>query len=175
MIQAIILMGVSGSGKTSIGKALSSATSIPFYDGDDFMPAKQIEKMANGKPLTDDDREPWLESLHLLIADQLQQGNSLIVASSALKRQYRTILRGNLKGVEFVYLKGNFDLIHGRMAKRKGHYMKADMLRSQFDTLQEPNHATIINIEQSISECVKEIIQKLGLIALSGVDPLNSK
>ena len=160
MIQAIILMGVSGSGKTSIGKALSSVTGIPFYDGDDFMPAKQIEKMANGKPLTDDDREPWLESLHLLIADQFRQGKSLIVASSALKRHY---------------LKGNFDLIHGRMAKRKGHYMKADMLRSQFDTLQEPNHATIINIEQSISECVKEIIQKLGLIALSGVDPLNSK
>ena len=74
MIQAIILMGVSGSGKTSIGKALSSVTGIPFYDGDDFMPAKQIEKMANGKPLTDDDREPWLESLHLLIADQFRQG-----------------------------------------------------------------------------------------------------
>jgi len=171
MAQAIILMGVSGSGKTSIGRTLSSATGLPFYDGDDFMPAKQVEKMANDTPLTDKDRKPWLESLHQLIAEHIQQGKSLIVASSALKRQYRIILRGNIEGVEFVYLKGNYDLIYERMVKRQDHYMKANMLRSQFNTLQEPTHATVINIDQSIPACVKEIIQKLGLKALKDNAP----
>lgn len=155
-------MGVSGCGKTSIGQALCAATGIPFFDGDDFMPAEQINKMASGIPLGDEDRQPWLEALHQLISDHLQKNQSLIVASSALKRQYRQTLSKGLEGVRFIYLKGTFDVIFERMNKRSSHFMKAEMLRSQFDTLEEPQYAVEINIEKSVPEIVQEIIAVLN-------------
>jgi gluconokinase len=163
MAHAIILMGVSGSGKSSIGEALSTASGLPFFDGDDFMPAKQIKKMERGIPLNDLDRQPWLEALHQLIANHLQQGQSLIVASSALKQKYREVIRGDLAGVDFVYLKGSFELIFGRINQRKGHFMKAGMLHSQFDTLQVPKDALTIDIEKGIPDIVQQIIDKFSL------------
>lgn len=164
MATAIIIMGVSGCGKTSVGEGLSAQLGWPFYDGDDFHPQANIDKMAQGIPLNDDDRQPWLERLHALIVEHLDQGKSLIVASSALKEKYRQTLRGYRAGVRFVHLSGSFDLIHGRMQERSGHYMKAEMLRSQFADLELPQDALTVSIDQPVSRIVTAIIEDLKLI-----------
>jgi gluconokinase len=156
--QAIILMGVSGCGKTAVGKRLSQALGWPFYDGDDFHPTENIAKMSRGIPLNDGDRAPWLIILHDLVAGHLQSGKSMILACSALKQKYRDQLEEGISGTLIVYLKGDFDLIFGRMTSREDHYMKAKMLRSQFDTLEEPADAITIDIDKSLEEIVKGII-----------------
>ncbi|HKJ26154.1 MAG TPA: gluconokinase [Anaerolineales bacterium] len=161
MAVAVILMGVSGCGKTSVGERLSDDLGWPFYDGDDFHPQGNIDKMAQGVPLNDDDRRPWLEGLHALIVEEFDQGNSLIVASSALKAKYRQILKGEREDVYFVHLSGSFELIFERMQQRSGHYMKAEMLRSQFADLEPPQHALTISIDQPVNGIVTEIIEKL--------------
>jgi carbohydrate kinase (thermoresistant glucokinase family) len=159
---AIILMGVSGCGKSSVGKMLSGQTGWPIYDGDDFHPKANLDKMAQGIPLNDEDRQPWLETLHHLILLSLREGNSLIVACSALKKSYRDILRKGLADkIVFVYLKGSFSLIYTRMQQRDDHYMKAEMLRSQFEALQEPQNAIEIKISKSVSEITQEIINSI--------------
>jgi gluconokinase len=152
MATAIILMGVSGCGKTSVGERLSKILGWPFYDGDDFHPQPNINKMAKGIPLNDDDRQPWLKCLHDLIVENLDQGQSLIVACSALKGKYRQILRGDREAVKFVHLAGSFDLIFDRMQQRNEHYMKAEMLHSQFADLETPKHALTVSIDQGIIE-----------------------
>jgi gluconokinase len=162
MPRAIILMGVSGCGKTSVGKGLSKALGWPFYDGDDYHSQTNIEKMAQGIPLNDDDRQPWLKKLHGLIIDHLETNQSLIVACSALKATYRNILKGDREEVDFVHLKGSFDLISTRMRKRSEHYMRADMLRSQFADLEEPEDAFTISIEKPVAQIVKEILELLN-------------
>ncbi len=162
MALAVILMGVSGCGKTSVGEGLSKALGWPFYDGDDYHPQANIDKMTLGIPLEDKDRKPWLENLHRLIGEHLDANQSLIVACSALKTKYRQILRGDREELVFVHLKGDFDLIYARMRKRSGHYMKADMLHSQFRDLEEPVDAITISIEKSIGEIVKEVIVYLN-------------
>ena len=123
--QALILMGVSGCGKSSVGELLSQKLGWPFFDGDDFHPPENVAKMAAGNPLNDDDRTPWLANLHDLIADHLSQGKSILLACSALKQKYRDQLAAGNPGTVFVHLKGDFDLIFGRMQARAGHYMKA--------------------------------------------------
>jgi gluconokinase len=158
MARSVILMGVSGCGKTSVGEGLSEALGWPFYDGDDFHPQANIDKMAQGIPLNDEDRQPWLVKLHQLIAEHLDTDRSLIVASSALKAKYRQTLRGDRKEIVFVHLKGNFNLIYARMKERSGHYMKAEMLRSQFRDLEEPEDSIIISIEKSVRQIVEEIM-----------------
>ena len=158
MAIGIIIMGVSGCGKTSVGQALSASTGWPFFDGDDFHPQANVDKMARGIPLDDTDRQPWLEALHNLIAEHLSQEQSLIVACSALKASYREILRGELEHVLFVHLDGSFDLIYARMQRRSGHYMKAGMLRSQFETLEPPEEALEVSIEQPVSEIIDKIV-----------------
>jgi gluconokinase len=158
MARAVILMGVSGCGKTSVGEGLSEALDWPFYDGDNFHPQANIDKMAQGFPLNDADRQPWLEKLHQLIVEHLDADQSLIVASSALKARYRHTLRGDREEVVFVHLKGDFDLIYTRMRQRSGHYMKAEMLRSQFRDLEEPEDALTISIEKSVEQIVAEIV-----------------
>lgn len=163
MATAIILMGVSGCGKTEVGKGLSETLDWPFYDGDDFHPQANIDKMSQGIPLNDDDRRPWLERLHALIVERLDRNESLIVASSALKAKYRQILRGDRESVKFVHLVGSFDLIFTRMQQRSGHYMKAEMLQSQFADLEPPQHALTISIDKQVGEIVAEIIEKLSL------------
>ena len=164
MAKAIILMGVSGSGKTSVGKGLSEALGWPFYDGDDFHPQENVDKMAQGIPLNDEDRQPWLERLHSLISEHLETDRSLIVASSALKAKYREVLRGDLQSsVLFVHLAGSFELIQSRMENRSGHYMKAEMLRSQFRDLETPDDALTVSIDQPVGAIVDQIIDELGL------------
>lgn len=169
MGKAIILMGVSGSGKTTIGKHLSRRTGLPFFEGDNFHSQDNVEKMSSGIPLDDEDRIPWLTTLHKLIRTHLKYDRSLILSSSALKIKYRNILRGDLGNqVTFVYLKGNYTLIQQRMKERQDHYMGSGMLRSQFAALEEPQkeEALVININQPIPAIVEKIVNKLDLSQL---------
>lgn len=163
MPQAIVLMGVSGSGKTSVGLRLSEILGWRFFDGDDLHPRENIVKMTSGIPLNDDDRSAWLESLHDLIEGQLNEGYSILVACSALKRKYRDQLRKGNPGLTFVYLKGDYELIFSRMEGRKTHYMDSRMLQSQFDDLEEPKQAIVINIDQNVESIVIQILQNLDL------------
>jgi gluconokinase len=157
----VILMGVSGSGKTTIGKALASKLGWDFYDADDFHPPENITKMVRGIPLNDSDRAPWLASLHDLVESCLTQNRPGILACSALKEKYRQkLLEGN-EGVRLIYLKGSYELLWSRMFARTDHYMKPEMLQSQFDALEEPADAIIIDISHSADEIVQEILQQL--------------
>jgi len=160
--QALILMGVSGCGKTSVGERLSQILGWPFFDGDNYHPQENIAKMAAGIPLNDDDRTPWLANLHDLITEHLEQGQSLLLACSALKQRYRSQLSNGNPGTVFVHLKGDFDLIFSRMQARSGHYMKAEMLRSQFAALEEPTNALTIDIDQDVEEIVAEILAQIN-------------
>ena len=161
--RALILMGVSGCGKTSVGEQLSQKLDWPFFDGDDFHPKENVDKMAAGIPLDDDDRVPWLMNLHDLIADHLVDGKSLLLACSALKQIYRVQLVEGNPGTVFVHLKGDFALIMSRMRARAGHYMKPEMLRSQFETLEEPIAALTVDIGQNLDRITEEIITQLHL------------
>lgn len=153
-------MGVSGCGKTTIGKLLSEELNLPFYDADDFHPESNILKMSNGLPLNDNDREPWLK----LLADKIFEWNhndGAILACSALKESYRKILSSQVEKIDWVYLKGSFNIIKSRMLERNKHFMKAEMLQSQFDTLEEPNYGTCVKINSNPDEIINEIIKKL--------------
>lgn len=153
-------MGVSSSGKSTIGAAVAQALRVPFYDADDYHPAANITKMSSGVPLNDADRVPWLDRLHILISQHIAAGTSAVLACSALKRAYRDRLRGehDESVVRFVYLQGSFELIWQRMTARTGHYMRAEMLQSQFDALEEPSdeEAMVISIAQSPEEIVSQ-------------------
>lgn len=155
-----ILMGVSGAGKTLIGNKLSKRLDIPFYDGDDFHPPANVQKMKSGQPLNDEDRRPWLESLANNMIKWEQKGGA-ILACSALKKSYRKILASKTD-TQFIYLKGTPSLIADRLADRKGHYMPPELLQSQFDTLEEPNEALIVSVEPSPDEIVTIIMDRLA-------------
>ena len=157
-----ILMGVSGCGKTTIGKLLSKRVGYPFYDGDDFHPLENIEKMSRGIALEDSDRVPWLLSLKELI----DRNNNIIIACSALKKSYRTILQRDNKKVIWIYLKGEYSEILPRIKSRQDHFMKQEMLRGQFDILERPEEAITVSIDEDrevIVEQILELIQKNNL------------
>ncbi len=156
-----IVMGVSGCGKSSVGKALAEQLGWDFYDADDFHPPENVAKMANGIPLDDSDRAPWLASLHELISSSLRTDHSGVLACSALKERYRQQLAGGQEAVKIVYLKGSFDLIWSRMQKRTDHYMKPHMLRSQFEALEEPTDALTMDISMSVDDIVQEILKHM--------------
>jgi len=154
-----IIMGVSGCGKTTVGKRLASQLGWDFYDADSFHPPASIAKMTQGFPLDDNDRAPWLESLHELISDHREEGRPGVLACSALKESYRlTLLAGNAN-VQVVYLRGSFDLIQSRMMARAGHYMKASMLQSQFDALEEPVEAITVDASLPVDSIVTIILE----------------
>ncbi len=158
MTNFYLLMGVSGSGKSAVGQALAHRLGWEFFDADDFHPSVNVDKMAAGIPLTDADRAPWLESLRELISTRLTAARPGVLACSALKERYRqTLLAGNA-GVQIVYLKGTFDLIQARMAARSGHYMKPQMLQSQFETLEEPVNALTVDIRLPIETILETIL-----------------
>jgi gluconokinase len=154
-----VIMGVSGSGKSTIGKLLAERTGWAFYDADDFHPTANIDKMQRGIALTDSDRQPWLTTLHQLIVTHLERDRPGILACSALKSQHRQILRDKSSKVIFVYLQGNYDSIQNRIQQRLGHFMAANLLRSQFDILEEPQDALIINITLAPEAIVDEILK----------------
>jgi gluconokinase len=153
-----ILMGVSGCGKTTVGKLLATRLGWGFYDADDYHPPANIAKMAAGIPLDDDDRTPWLAALHDLISSCLSDNRPGVLACSALKERYRQVLLAGNDGVQIVYLKGTLELIQARMTARLGHYMKPAMLQSQFDTLEEPTEAITVDIALPMDMIVNVII-----------------
>lgn len=163
MIHAIVVMGVSGCGKTTVGQALADALGATFYDGDDFHPPENIAKMSSGMPLNDSDRQPWLERLRDLISEHVAQGKGIVVACSALKASYRDVLREGNDSLRFVFLDGTFDMIWERMQAREGHYMKAEMLQSQFDALEPPGHgeAIRVDVDQSLDLMMGVILAAL--------------
>ena len=162
MAAVYVIMGVSGSGKSTVGMALAVELGCPFFDGDDFHPPENVTKMSLGVPLDDADRETWLAQQATLLADHLRQGKIAVLACSALKKRYRDQLRAGNEGLIFVYLQGSYDLIWQRMQARPGHYMKPEMLRSQFAALEEPgsDEADIMtfSIDQPASAIVAKII-----------------
>jgi gluconokinase len=162
-IKFLILIGVSGSGKTTIGKALATKLGWDFYDADDFHPPENIIKMAGGIPLNDDDRVPWLASLHALISSCLKENQSGVLACSALKERYRQLLFVDNHGVQIVFLKGDYDLIWSRMIARPEHYMKPEMLKSQFDALDEPTNGLVIDASLPMDEIVNHILENYSL------------
>jgi gluconokinase len=159
----VVVMGVSGCGKSTVGALLAERLDCPFYDGDDYHPPENVAKMASGQPLNDDDRAPWLDCLNSLIRDHVVRGESAVVACSALKRRYRDRLRAGNAGLHFVFLQGDFDLIWRRMTARPDHYMKAGMLQSQFDALEAPadDEALTVSIEEGADQIVGRIMEAL--------------
>jgi len=160
-VMVVIVMGVTGSGKTTIAQAVAVAKHWQFVDADDFHPAANKAKMARGEPLTDGDRLPWLQILHTEIQHWLATGQSTTLACSALKRSYRDLLSAHHRDVKFVYLKGSYDLIAQRLSQRQGHFAKLDLLQSQFATLEEPTTDEAIHI--AIDQALGAIVQAISM------------
>ena len=158
----IVVMGVSASGKTTVGHLLAEDLGWTFYDADDFHPAANVEKMSGGVPLDDEDRRPWLERLRELIRECLSLGRDAVLACSALKESYRErlLIDGRVK---LAYLKASRPLIRERLTERSGHFMKADMLESQFAALEEPEASTHYDASRPPAELVREIRDRLGV------------
>lgn len=159
--KAYVVMGVSGCGKSTVGEALAKQLNGVFYDADAFHPPENIAKMSAGIPLMDADRAPWLARLAELLTNELEAGHTAVLACSALKKSYRDQLRVS-PDVQFIYLEGSFDLIWQRMQARQNHYMKADLLHSQFAALEPPAPAEAwhIPIDQPVTDMVAHILQK---------------
>ncbi len=158
----ILLMGVTGSGKTTIGRALAESLQWQFVDADDFHPQANVAKMRAGVPLDDADRAPWLAALHKAIAEWLHDGTSAVLACSALKQSYREQLLVSPE-VRLVYLRGSPELIAQRLSERHGHYMDPHLLASQFATLEVPRDAPTVEVNASVSDCVIQIRSALGV------------
>jgi gluconokinase len=160
----LILTGVSGSGKTTIGRLLAARTGWTFHDADDYHSAGNIERMRAGTPLADEDRLPWLDELRQrVILPGLESGEPAILACSALKERYVERLTGNDPRVKVIHLAGDRELIRNRMKRREGHFMNADMLASQMAELQEPKNALVIDIASPPGVIVDRIMGSLGL------------
>jgi carbohydrate kinase (thermoresistant glucokinase family) len=160
MSQVIYVMGVAGSGKSTVGRQFAEATGLPFYDGDDFHPDANVEKMAAGQPLTDEDRADWLAAMHRFVVEKLEAGQSLVLACSALKARYRATLSAGIEAqTTWVYLEGSYDLIKSRMEARKDHFMPPALLQSQFDALEPPADAVVLSIGAA-PEVLVERLQK---------------
>ena len=159
----IVLMGVSGVGKTTVGERLAADLDWPFYEGDDFHPRSNLDKMDRGIPLTDADRAPWLDRLRSLIERHLQAGEPAILTCSALKAAYRDRLKQGDEAVRFVYLQAGADQIRARMEARSDHYMPVDLLASQFETLEEPTDALTVDASAPPAAVVERIRSGLGV------------
>ncbi len=153
-------MGVAGSGKSTVGQLLATELHCRFLDGDSLHPSRNVEKMAHGIPLTDADRAPWLAAIHARIVESFQRREHLVVACSALKRQYRDTLNSDV-AITWVYLKGSDALIRERLQHREHHFMKAQMLASQFADLEEPADAIVIDVAVEPAVAVRQIVSVL--------------
>jgi gluconokinase len=157
----LIVMGVGGCGKTTIGQLLSAALDCSFIDADNFHPAANVRKMETGNPLTDEDRLPWLEILAEKVREHIRQEQPMVLGCSALKKAYRQVLCVEPKYVQFIYLRGDYDTIAQRLQARENHFMKATLLQSQFAALEEPEKAIVVDINPSPSEILATIQQSL--------------
>lgn len=158
----IVIMGVSGSGKTTVGRLLAMTLGWAFSDADDFHPPANIAKMSQGVPLDDSDRRPWLESMSQSIRGWLSESKNVVLACSALKGAYRDKLVVDPSNVRLVFLKGTYEQIMERMSDRKDHFMPPGLLESQFEILEVPDEALVVNIDRSPREIVEKIINWLG-------------
>jgi gluconokinase len=157
-------MGVCGSGKTTVGIALSERCGGVFYDADDFHPQSNIAKMKRGEPLDDADRAPWLDELALRLAAASVERPPVVLACSALKEQYRDILRSGCADLQFVHLCGTPEVIRARLAARTGHFMPEVLIDSQFAALEAPTGALVVDIDSSVEEVVETILSGLALV-----------
>jgi gluconokinase len=158
----VILMGVTASGKTTVGRLLAEASGYQFYDADDFHPSANVDKMRRGIPLDDDDRRPWLETLRDLVRRCLAEERNAVLACSALKQAYRRYLLIDLR-VKLVYLKVDEELIRQRLQRRQGHFMNPALLESQFTTLEEPDEALWLDASRSPEEIVGTVRCRLQM------------
>ena len=158
----IVLMGVTGSGKTTVGRALADSLGWKYFDADKFHSSANVAKMTEGVPLNDEDRKPWLKSLQELIRNESAAGESAVLACSALRQSYRDMLQID-EQVRFVYLRGNYDLIKERLHTRTGHYMNPALLDSQFEILEEPSGILEIDVRLSPDSIVKVIREYFGI------------
>ena len=164
MSLVLVIMGVSGSGKTTVGEGLAERLGWPFFEGDDYHPEANVEKMEQGEPLTDEDRRPWLENLRDVIDHLVDEGRSGVITCSALKASYRRVLReGREDTVRFVYLEGSYEVIRERMEQRKDHFFDAGMLKSQFEALEPPAQALTVRIDQPPGQTLGDIMRRLDL------------
>jgi gluconokinase len=161
----IIVMGTAGAGKTTIGRALATALGWPFIEGDDRHPAANVEKIRAGQALTDADRAPWLAALHATIARSVERREPLVMACSALKRGYRESLRGDCRGVRFVFLKAARPELASRLTSRPGHFAGVSILDSQLATLEEPSADEALKLDATLrpEQIVAEIRKEMGL------------
>jgi len=159
----VVLMGVSGVGKTTVGEILAQRTGWRLYDADEFHSAQNIEKMRNGIALQDADRWPWLDSMNAMLLEKQEANESILLACSALKQKYRDRLADGCRNLHWVYLKGEFDLIRGRLEARKNHYMKAGLLESQFAALEEPRDAVVVSVIETPDAIADRILCDLKI------------
>jgi gluconokinase len=157
----VVVMGVSGCGKSTVGQKIAERLGCTFRDGDEFHSDANRAKMHAGIPLNDDDRKPWLEAIRAYMDETTSGGRSLVVACSALKQRYRDVLRGPAGNAEFVYLKGSFELLQSRLAARKDHFFNPSLLRSQFDALEEPTDAIVVDIALPPDVIVEQAVVQL--------------
>lgn len=157
----LLVMGVAGSGKTTIGRGLAAALDVRFFDADDFHPPENIQKMARGEPLGDADRAPWLAALRTLVAEVLAAGGCAVLACSALKQTYRQQLRVDARRVPVVFLNGSAELIAERLRARRGHFAHESLLASQLATLEPPDDALEVDVSGAPAEVVGMILAEL--------------
>jgi gluconokinase len=158
----VVVMGVAGSGKTTVGRALAASLGRPFFDADDFHAPENIARMRAGIPLTDADREPWLASLCILIERADAAGEDLVLACSALRARFRDRLRSAAHDLRYVYLEAGRDVIARRLAARTGHFMSPDLVASQFADFEEPDDAFVVDASRPPHELVAEIERVLA-------------
>lgn len=162
-VRAVLLMGVSGSGKTTVGLELAARLHWDYLDADDYHPAENVAKMRAGRPLTDEDRAPWLERLHGLLRERLAADEPLVLGCSALKRRYREVLGVGDPRIALVYLRGSAELIGARLRERRGHYFDPALLQSQLDALEPPEDALVVNVDDPPGSLAEEILRGLRL------------
>ncbi len=158
----ILLMGVSGCGKTTLGRLLAARLGWAFFDGDDFHPPQNVARMARGEPLSDEDRRGWLAALAALVDDRLAANAPAVLACSALKASYRAGLRCGDPRVALVYLRGSYGVIHPRLMARRGHFMPPGLLVSQFAALEEPTDALVVPVEAPPEAALGLVLAGLG-------------
>lgn len=160
----VVVMGVSGSGKTTVARGIALTTGLLFAEADDFHSQANVDKMRSGRPLTDDDRLPWLNDLAVWMAERAAEGQSTVIACSALKRAYRDVLAGGPPAIDFVHLRGTVQLIRQRISARAGHYMPASLLGSQIDTLEplEPDEpGVVLDVDAPAHELIARAVRQL--------------